>query len=152
MISENFSQLQESLTPYIVNKEAPCSVEKNETVSFLVQFLISMNILKYFNDILQYSYKSPMQKQGLYHFNVYLFFKCLEFVIDIIILRDLSLYNCSFIYSVRFYIFYTIIKQLLGFFVQIVYENPHLISPMFWIRNVSSDNLRGAYRISSYPV
>lgn len=103
-------KIEEFTVPYIVAKKPPCSSKKNKelsTVSQVGMIMISLSILIYLHRLWFTSYYSKSLTESDLELPITIklllsSFVMIFFVFVIIILRNLSFYDCSYSYSIAF--------------------------------------------------
>ena len=105
-------KIQEFAVPYIISNKPPCSLKKNKelsTVSQVGMIMMSLSILIYLHRLWFTSYYSKSLSESDEQVELPISVKLLLssfvmifFVFVIIILRNLSFYDCSYSYSIAF--------------------------------------------------
>lgn len=105
-------KIQEFAVPYIISNKPPCSLKKNKelsTVSQVGMIMMSLSILIYLHRLWFTSYYSKSLSESDEQVELPISVKLLLssfvlifFLFVIIILRNLSFYDCSYSYSIAF--------------------------------------------------
>jgi len=107
MLKKKYDEFEEFTVPYIVSKRPPCSSRKKKelsTVSQVVLVMMTLSILIYLHRLWFTSYYLTESDEEL-PISIKLILSSsvlIIFLFVIIILRNLSFYDCSYSYSITF--------------------------------------------------
>lgn len=139
MLKKKYNELQEFAVPYIISNKPPCSSKKRKELSTVSQMgimVITLSILIYLHRLWFTSYYSKTLSDSDEQVELPISIKLLLssfvlifFLFVAIILRNLSFYDCSYSYSISFFLVSIV-------FLQTFLSEIHKVIIKYFIRKV----------------